>query len=98
MTSGLYGRLVNHMMAHAIHIDARDPDHGPTTSPRDPRALGTGTCGCGATGARAAAARRRAQLRRHRDHDRLQFADDRVVETALREGRGGGFGGPLPRL
>ncbi len=31
------------MIAHAIHIDARHPDHGPTTSPRDPHALGAVT-------------------------------------------------------
>src|SRR5260221_2905415 len=84
------------MMAHAI--DIAGADRRPTDRARSPRTIGPRPCGCRATRAGYSAARRRLQLRHDRDDDHLQFADDRVEECTVREGRRAGTGGPTSRL
>src|SRR5687767_4893121 len=74
------------MMAHAID-HTTDVAPGSTDRTRSARAIGTRPGRCGATGPSDPAAGRRPQLRDDRDHDRLQFPDDRVVEASLRAGR-----------
>src|SRR5688572_7946302 len=80
------------MMAHAIDI-ARADDR-PTIRSRSAGALGARSCGCGAPRARHSAAGRRLQLRHDRHDDRLQLADDRVVEATVRDGRPRRLGRP----
>src|SRR6476659_5325717 len=84
------------MMAYAI--DIAGADRRPAHRTRSSRAIGPRSCRCRATRAGHSAARRRLQLRRDREVDRLQFADARVVETTVREGRAGGTGGSPSRL
>src|SRR5262245_60500406 len=76
------------MMAHAICDDTVRADRGTASRSRNARAIGAWTRRRGATGTGAAAARRRLQLRHRRRADRVQFADDRVVEATLHRGRG----------
>ena len=83
-------------MAHAIDIACADDR--PTIRARSARAIGTRSCGCGAPRAGHSAARRRLQLRHDRHDDRLQFADDRLVEATVRERRTRRICGPSSRL
>src|SRR6476620_8419878 len=84
------------MMAYAL--DIAGAHRRGTHRPRGARAIRTRPCGCGATGTRHSAVGRRLQLRRDRHDDRLQLADDRLVEATVREGRTRRIGGPSPRL
>ncbi len=84
------------MMAHAI--DTACADDRPTIRSRSARAIGAWSCRCGAPRARHSAAGRRPQLRGDRHDDRMQLADDRLVETTVREGGTRRVGGPSLRL
>ena len=64
-------------MAHAI--DIAGADRRPAHRTRSSRAIGPRSCRCRATRAGHSAARRRLQLRRDREEDLLQFADDRAL-------------------
>src|ERR1700704_2004503 len=75
------------MMAHAIYGDTVRADHETAPRPRNACAIGAWASRRGATGTGPSAARRRLQLRHGRRADRVQFADDRVVEAALPDGR-----------
>lgn len=84
------------MMAHAIDI-ARADDR-PTIRSRSARAIGTWSGGCGPPRARHSAAGGWLQLRHDRHDDRMQLADDRLVEATIREGRTGRIGGASSRF
>lgn len=75
------------MMANAIHDDSVRADRGTARRPRNACAIGAWPSQRGAPRPGPAAARRRLQLRDGRRADRVQFADDRVVEAALHDGR-----------
>src|SRR5215831_13430652 len=75
------------MMAHAIHDDTAGVDRGTAPRSGNARAIGAWARRRGAPRTGPAAARRRLQLRHRRRADRVQFADDRVVEAALPDRR-----------
>src|SRR5258706_8050332 len=81
------------MMAHATD-DSAAADHRPTRRARSTGAIGTRACRHGTTRASAVAVGGGPQLRHDRHDDRLQFADDRLVEATPRQGLPGGIGPP----
>jgi len=83
-------------MAHAI--DPSRAHDRPTNGTRNACAVPAWPGRCGASRARHFAAGRRAQLRHHYDDDRVQFADDRLVEAPLRARRRGRAPGAPSRL
>ena len=74
-------------MAHAIHDDAVRADRGRAPRSGNARAIGAWASRRSATSTGPAAARRWLQLRHRRRAHRVQFADDRLVEAALPDGR-----------